>query len=193
MTPTPALGGRAWPSVILNDPDHEPAFALWCNSTLGLLMHWWMSNKTQSGRGSVTVTTIPEIPTLNLDALTPTQHAAARDAFETLSERRFLPFDQLDQDPARAELDRALLVDVLGLNESVAAAADRSISFAANWLPNRKSTVARERASYSPRTAKSTNRAPPPTPPAARCNRPPRRNRSPRPANPHPQTRSRAR
>ena len=120
MTPTPALGGRAWPSVILNNPNHEPAFALWCNSTLGLLMHWWASNKTQSGRGSVTVTTIPEIPTLNLDALTPAQHAAAHDAFEALSELRFLPFDQLDDDPARAELDRALLVDVLGLNETIA-------------------------------------------------------------------------
>ena len=121
MTPTPALGGRAWPSVILNDKDHEPAFALWCNSTLGLLMHWWVSNKTQTGRGAVTITTIPEIPMLNLDALTPEQHAAARDAFEALSEQCFLPFDQLDDDPARAELDRALLVDVLGLDPSVAA------------------------------------------------------------------------
>ena len=121
MTPAPALGGRAWPSVILNDPEHEPAFALWSNSTLGLLMHWWVGNKTQGGRGSVTVTTIPKIPTLNLNALTPAQHAAAHKAFEALSERRFLPFAQLDDDPARAELDRALLVDVLGLDPSVAA------------------------------------------------------------------------
>ena len=122
MTPEPALGGRAWPAVILNDCDHEPAFALWCNSTLGLLMHWWASNKTQTGRGTITVTTIPELPTLNLNALTPAQHAVARDTFEALSEQRFLPFDQLDDDPARAELDRVLLVDVLGLDPSVAAA-----------------------------------------------------------------------
>ena len=31
----------------------------------------------------------------------------------------FLPFDQIDEDPARAELDRRLLVDVLGLPESL--------------------------------------------------------------------------
>ena len=121
MTPDPALGGRAWPSVILDDADHEPAFALWCNSTLGLLMHWWMSNKTQSGRGSVTVTTIPEIPALDPRALTPAQHDAVREAFRTLSELRFLPFDQLHEDPARAELDRTLFVDVLGLDASIAA------------------------------------------------------------------------
>ncbi|MXY85738.1 MAG: hypothetical protein F4Y95_04400, partial [Chloroflexi bacterium] len=31
----------------------------------------------------------------------------------------FLPFDQIDEDPARAKLDRAILVDVLGLPESL--------------------------------------------------------------------------
>ena len=38
-----------------------------------------------------------------------------------MHERRFLPFDQVDEDPARAELDRRLLVDVLGLPESLCA------------------------------------------------------------------------
>ena len=38
-----------------------------------------------------------------------------------MRERRFLPFDQIDEDPARAELDRRLLVDVLGLPESLVA------------------------------------------------------------------------
>jgi hypothetical protein len=36
-----------------------------------------------------------------------------------MSELRFLPFDQIDEDPARAELDRRLLVDVLGLDPSI--------------------------------------------------------------------------
>lgn len=61
MTPEPALGGRAWPSVVFADASHEFSFALWCNSTLGLLCHWWMSNKTQEGRGTTTVTSIPAI------------------------------------------------------------------------------------------------------------------------------------
>ena len=115
MTERPAIGGRAWPSVIFGDPEHEYAFALWCNSTLGLLLHWWTANKTQNGRGTTTVTAIPLIPALDVRALSPTQHEAAREAFEALRGVRFLPFDQIDEDPARAELDRRLLLDVLGL------------------------------------------------------------------------------
>ena len=119
MTERPSIGGHAWPSVIFPDRDHEYAFALWCNSSLGLLMHWWSTNKTQSGRGRTTVTAIPNIPTLDVRALTEEQHTAAREAFEAMSELRFLPFDQIDEDPARAELDRRLLVDVLGLPDSL--------------------------------------------------------------------------
>ncbi len=119
MTERPAIGGRAWPSVIFENQDHEYAFALWCNSTLGLLMHWWVSNKTQSGRGTTTITGIPEIPTLDVTKLTAEQVAAAKGAFNILRNHRFLPFDQIDEDPARAELDRSLLVDVLRLPESL--------------------------------------------------------------------------
>ena len=117
MTERPCIGGRAWPSVIFDEPEREYAFALWCNSTLGLLMHWWVTNKTQSGRGTTTVTGIPNIPTFDVRTLTNEQLVAARAAFEKLRERHFLPFDQIDEDPARAELDRLLLVDVLGLPE----------------------------------------------------------------------------
>lgn len=119
MTERKCIGGRAWPSVIFENPAQEYAFALWCNSTLGLLLHWWTSNKTQSGRGTTTVTEIPHIPALDVRALSADQHLAARAAFHALQDRRFLPFDQIDEDPARAELDRRLLVDVLGLPESL--------------------------------------------------------------------------
>ena len=119
MTERPCIGGRAWPSVILEQREREYAFALWCNSTLGLLLHWWVANKTQSGRGTTTVTGIPNIPTLDVRTLTDEQVASAKAAFEALRERRFLPFDQIDEDPARAELDRRLLVDVLGLPETL--------------------------------------------------------------------------
>ena len=113
------IGGRAWPSVMFDDPAHEYAFSLWSNSTLGLLLRWWVSNKTQSGRGTTTVTAIPNIPALDTRTLTDDQHAAAREAFEAMCNHRFLPFDQIDEDPARAELDRRLLVDVLGLPASL--------------------------------------------------------------------------
>ena len=121
FTERPCIGGMAWPSVIFENPDHEYPFTLWCNSTLGLLMHWWVSNKTQSGRGRTTITGIPNIPTFDVRTLTGKQLCAAKEAFGELRERRFLPFDQIDEDPARAELDSRLLVDVLGLPESLVA------------------------------------------------------------------------
>ena len=121
MTERHAIGGRAWPSVIFGDPEHEYAFALWCNSTLGLLLHWWTANKTQNGRGTTTVTAIPLIPSLDVRELTAAQHEAAREAFEGLRDERFLPFDQIDEDPARAELDRRLLLGVLGLPPALCA------------------------------------------------------------------------
>lgn len=122
MTERPSLGGRAWPTVILDNKDHEYAFALWCNSTLGLLCHWWKANKTQNGRGSTTVTGILNISTLNVMQLTPDQHKKAAQVFMALSDKRLLPFDQIDEDPVRAELDRALLEDVLGFGSELCAA-----------------------------------------------------------------------
>ena len=112
-----SIGGEAWPSVCFDVPDQEFAFSLWCNSTLGLLMHWWVSNKTQSGRGRTTVTGIPNIPTLDIRTLTEEQINAAKAVFDEMKSRVFLPFDQIDEDPTRAELDKRLLVDVLGLPE----------------------------------------------------------------------------
>jgi hypothetical protein len=123
MTPERAIGGRAWPSIIFENQIHEFAFSLWCNSTLGLLSHWWMSNRTQEGRGTTTVTSILAIPTLDLRILSAEQHEAARAAFESLEDERFLPFDQIDEDSARAELDRRLIVDVLGLDPALCAEA----------------------------------------------------------------------
>jgi hypothetical protein len=115
-TPEPTIGGRAWPTVVLHNRDHECAFALWSNSTLGLLCHWWMSNKTQEGRGTSTVTSILEITTLDVRALSAAQHRRAKRVFERLSHLQFLPFDQVDEDEARAELDQSLLIEVLGLD-----------------------------------------------------------------------------
>ena len=151
MTERPCIGGTAWPSVIFAQPDHEYAFALWCNSTLGLLMHWWTSNKTQSGRGRTTVTGIPRIPTLDTRARRSARHAAAGAAFAAMRERRFLPFDQIDEDPARAELDRRLLVDVLGLPPRSARRAARWTCSAASWPASPRCTAARSPASSSGR------------------------------------------
>ena len=116
FTEPPSLGGRAWPTVLFRNHDHEYLFSLWCNSSLGLLCHWWMSNKSQGGRGTSTVTSIPTFPTLDLRGFSKDKHAFARAVFDRFSGRRFLPFDQMDEDPARKELDRVLIQEILELS-----------------------------------------------------------------------------
>ena len=66
MTEEPCVGGSAWASVLFDEQDLEYPFSLWCNSTLGILLHWWFANKTQSGRGRSTITQVPLIPTLDV-------------------------------------------------------------------------------------------------------------------------------
>ena len=119
ITERPCIGGQAWPTIRLHDEAHEAAFVLWSNSTLGLLMYWWRANKRQSGRGNIGVSSIPDVYTLDTRRLTAAQHERARSAYEALRNERFLPLNQIADDDVRAELDRRLLVDVLGLPDSL--------------------------------------------------------------------------
>ena len=121
MTERPTIGGRAWPSVIFEREDQEQAFAVWANSTLGILCHWWQSNRQHAGRATTTITAIPEIPTLDIAELAPAQLAAAGRVFDGLKHQHMLPTNELDRDPVRHELDRRLLEEVLGLPPDLAA------------------------------------------------------------------------
>lgn len=118
-TPTGTIGGRAWPTVVFSNNEFVPLYALWCNSTLGILCHWWTANKTQSGRGCHTVTSVPLIPALDLRQVTPEQLSTAASILDEVGSHRFLPWDQIDEDPAREELDRRVLIEVLGLPDSL--------------------------------------------------------------------------
>lgn len=118
MTKADSIGGRAWPSVIFpreRRATWEPAFAVWSNSTLGILLFWWQASRQQSGRGVTTVSALPALPTLDLRALDDGQLAAAARIFEDMKHCPMLPVNQIDEDPVRAELDRRLLSEVLGL------------------------------------------------------------------------------
>lgn len=55
FTPRPTIGGRAWLSIKLPSVELEKALVLWANTSLGLLLRWWHSNKQQSGRGAFTL------------------------------------------------------------------------------------------------------------------------------------------
>ncbi len=70
FTPTRTIGGRAWISIGLKTPEQEKALVLWSNTSLGLLLHWWHANKQQSGRGSIGVNALDNLPILDVTTLT---------------------------------------------------------------------------------------------------------------------------
>lgn len=116
FTESRTLGGRAWINVVNDDLSHEIVFTLWGNSTLGLLTYWWHASKQQSGRGSIPITALSKLPTLDPRQLDKQQFEAAALLFDDMKFQRMLPFNEADLDPVRQELDRRLLTEVLHLD-----------------------------------------------------------------------------
>ena len=114
-TNKPAIGGAAWTNIILSNREQEFAYALWSNSTLGLLLYWWSASKQQEGRGRISISRILRMPTLDLTQLSPAQLTAARRGFTRIKNKKLLPFYRANEDKTRAELDEIILMEVLNL------------------------------------------------------------------------------
>ena len=119
FTETRTIGGRAWPNVKFADRAHEVAYTLWCNTTLGLLCYWWHSSRQQAGRGSMPITAIRTMPTLDVTKLTRPQLDMAEEIFEDMKNSQFLPANEAYHDNSRQELDYRVLIDMLGLPRGV--------------------------------------------------------------------------
>ena len=109
-----SMGGRAWPNVKFTDTKIDYAFAIWGNSTLGLLCYWWHSSRQDSGRGDITVSAIDSLPVLDLRALSDEQLETAKDIFEEFREKELKPAYLADADANRALLDKRVVCDLLG-------------------------------------------------------------------------------
>lgn len=125
LTPAAAIGGRGWPSVTprrewADRPElWEKALVVWLNTTPGLIARWWVSTRQQQGRANLTVTTIGNIPVLDLRAVsgeTVSRLADECDRLETLS---LLPANEAYRDAHRERLDETVLCEVLGLPRSI--------------------------------------------------------------------------
>ncbi len=114
-----SLGGRAWPNVKFEDRRFDYAFTIWGNSTFGLLCYWWHSSRQQAGRGDITVSGMDNLPTLDLRALTDAQLAKAQEIFDEFRELELQPAYLADADANRALLDRRVVCDMLGFDDSV--------------------------------------------------------------------------
>ena len=119
FTEQQTIGGTAWPNVRFEKREQEIAYTLWGNTTLGLLCYWWHSSRQQSGRGSMPISAIRTMPTLDVTRLTTEQLASAEAIFEDMRDLTFLPANEAYRDSARKELDYRVLIDLLGLPESI--------------------------------------------------------------------------
>lgn len=118
FTEKPVLGVTSIKNVAFQNPRYEIPWTLWCNSTLGLLCHWFHSSKQQAGRGILSLHTLRTLPTLDVRQLTDAQLTAAEMVFEALKFERMLPFNECWDDPVRKRLDEMLLTEVLGITDA---------------------------------------------------------------------------
>ena len=105
------------PNVVFDEELYDYAWTLWGNSTLGLLCYWMHCNKQHSGRGRIFIKGLKSMPTLDMRELDVTALQNAKRIFENMKHKKMLPFNQMDEDEVRQDLDRLLLVDVLGFSE----------------------------------------------------------------------------
>ena len=119
FTERESVGGRVWPNVIFGDTRFDYALAVWGNSTLGLLSYWWHSSRQQSSKAGMTIRQSGSLPVLDFRALSDGQLTTAEDIFNDFRDRELKPAYLADADPNRALLDRRVVCDLLGLEESV--------------------------------------------------------------------------
>lgn len=108
------IGGRAWPSISLANPEQEKALTLWANSCLGLLLHWWHANKQQAGRGSIGVSALESLPVLDLTKLPKEVLTKAVAIFDDMKNQELRPINEMEHDLVRQELDVRIATEVLG-------------------------------------------------------------------------------
>ena len=130
FTERESMGGRGWPNVRFPDSRFDYAFTLWSNSTLGLLLYWWHSNRQHSGRGTTTIRNVESLPVLDLRALSEEQLRTSEAIFKELKDMELKPAYIADADPNRALLDRRVVYELLGFEEETYVAVRR---LAAKW------------------------------------------------------------
>ena len=108
-TPESAHGGRHWTALDHEDERVRRAFALWANSSLGMMVHWTHGQRTQKGRSTTQIGAVKKIPCPNLARLPESKLEAASRAFEELAQLSLRPSCQAHCDANRQRIDQAVL------------------------------------------------------------------------------------
>ena len=119
FTDQESIGGRVWPNVIFPDKRFDEAFAVWGNSTLGLLSHWWSSSRQQSSKAGTTIRSAESLPVLDFRKLSDDQLVMVELIFDEFRDKELKPAYLADIDPNRALLDQRVVCDLLGFDHTV--------------------------------------------------------------------------
>ncbi len=102
-------GGSGWVALLHKDERIRKCFALWGNSTLGMLVQWTQGQRTQAGRSRGQVKAVTSYPCPRLNDLPDDCLTQATLKFDELANRELLPASQSYADPVRKEIDLAVL------------------------------------------------------------------------------------
>ncbi len=111
-TAQPIMGGRAWTALSHPDEGVKAGLAIWCNSTLGLLLRSCYAQTTQAGRATMQVNALGGFPVPNFSADSPAAANARAKAMHLHAELAELPLEPCSyafQDAHRARVDAAVL------------------------------------------------------------------------------------
>ena len=125
------LGVSQWHTLTVNEDDpivrseREVALALWCNSSLSLLLNANHSNRSQAGRGRGNKGMLETLSTLDVRKLESWQLDEAQSIWRDLGNGEFQSLHQCAVDPVRIQLDERIVKYLLGLGEDAVASVAR--------------------------------------------------------------------
>ena len=119
-TKNAGMGGSTWTTLGHKDERVRKAFALWANSTLGMLIQWTQGQRTHAGRSRVQIKALTQIPCPQLDQLPGDVLDQAAMDFDRLATQKLCPACQAYCDPVRKNIDAAVL-RLLSISEEATA------------------------------------------------------------------------
>jgi len=111
------MGGSAWTVLMHKSAGVRNAFALWSNSTFGMIVLWALGQRQQAGRAMVKIRALHQLLTPDFAAKTQAGERArrvARKHFPRLARLQLQPAGLGFADPARREIDAAVC-EMLGV------------------------------------------------------------------------------
>lgn len=125
------LGVNTWSSLSAHENDsatqalQDVTLALWCNSSLGMLLQANHANAVQHGRGIGNKGMLETLPRLDVRQLQPWQLDDAQAIWRDFQDRTLESFHQCAVDATRIELDQRTITDLLALPTEAQESASR--------------------------------------------------------------------